>query len=229
MSTDIIAQLLAGTFADPDGAGAVKVETRSLVIAPSLDGSEKDLLQSLGFDRRIAVVSDDTTHAILGERIECAAAGAFDVKSIVLPGMPHPDDETVGVLRSETAQVDALVAVGSGTLNDLCKYASALDGKPYAVFATAPSMNGYTSLNAAITEHGHKKSLPAQAPVGAFFDLSILSAAPPRMIRSGLGDGLCRPTSQADWLLAHILFDQPYRDTSLRAARAGRSNASRQC
>jgi len=211
MSADIIEQLLAGTFADPDGAGPVKVETRSLVIAPSLDGSEKDLLQSLGFGRRVAVVSDDTTHAILGERIERAAAGAFDVKSIVLPGMPHPDDETVGVLRRETVEVDALIAVGSGTLNDLCKYASALDRKPYAVFGTAPSMNGYTSLNAAITEHGHKKSLPAQAPVGAFFDLSILSAAPARMIRSGLGDGLCRPTSQADWLLAHILFDQPYR------------------
>ena len=211
MSEDIIDQLLAGTFEDPDGAGPVTVETRSLVIAPSLQARRRSWLQALGFGRRLAVVSDDTTHAILGERIERAAAGAFDVKSIVLPGMPHPDDETVGVLRRATAQADALIAVGSGTLNDLCKYASALDDKPYAVFGTAPSMNGYTSLNAAITEHGHKKSLPAQAPVGAFFDLSILSAAPARMIRSGLGDGLCRPTSQADWLLAHILFDQPYR------------------
>ena len=128
-------------------------------------------MQALGFGRRLAVVSDATTHAILGERIERAADGAFDVNSIVLPGMPHPDDETVGVLRRATARADALIAVGSGTLNDLCKYASALDGKPYAVFGTAPSMNGYTSLNAAITEHGHKKSLPAQAPLGAFFDL----------------------------------------------------------
>ena len=34
--------------------------------------------------------------------------------------------------------VDALIAIGSGTINDLCKYASAQDGKPYAVFATAP-------------------------------------------------------------------------------------------
>ena len=57
---------------------------------------------------------------------------------------------------------DALVAVGSGTINDLCKYAAAQDGKPYAVFATAPSMNGYTSKNAAITVDGHKKSLPAR-------------------------------------------------------------------
>jgi glycerol-1-phosphate dehydrogenase [NAD(P)+] len=211
MSADIIDRLLAGTFRDPDGKEAVVVDTRSLVIASSLAGSEKALLQSLGFGRHLAVVSDSTTHAILGERIERAAEVSFQVTSIVLPGMPHPDDQTVALLRKETARADALIAVGSGTLNDLCKYSSALDGKPYAVFATAPSMNGYTSLNAAITEHGHKKSLPAHAPVGAFFDLSILSAAPARMIRSGLGDGLCRPTSQADWLLAHILFDQPYR------------------
>ena len=59
---------------------------------------------------------------------------------------------------------DALVAVGSGTINDLCKYAAAKDGKPYVVFATAPSMNGYTSMNAAITVDGHKKTLPAATP-----------------------------------------------------------------
>jgi glycerol-1-phosphate dehydrogenase [NAD(P)+] len=211
LTKDPLEQLLAGSFDDPDGGGPTGVATRSLVIAPLLAGSEKELVQSLGFGRSLAVVSDSLTHEILGARVERALAGAFDVTSIVLPGMPHPDDATVAVLRKATAQADALIAIGSGTLNDLCKVTSATDGKPYAVFATAPSMNGYTSLNAAITEHGHKKSLPAQAPAGAFFDLSILSAAPARMIRSGLGDGLCRPTSQADWLLAHLLLDQPYR------------------
>lgn len=212
MQDDPLDQLLAGSFPDPDGGGAVGVATRHLVIAPSLAGSERALIDTLGFGKRLAVVSDSTTHAILGERIERAAGGGYQVTSVVLPGAPHPDDETVAVLRQETALCDALIAVGSGTLNDLCKYAGALDGKPYAVFATAPSMNGYVSLSAAITEQGHKKSLPAQAPEGAFFDLSILSAAPARMIRSGLGDSLCRATAQADWLLAHILLDQPYRE-----------------
>ena len=77
------------------------------------------------------------------------------------------------------------------------------DGKRYAVFATAPSMNGYTSQNAAITVDGHKMSLPAVSPAGVFIDLAVLSAAPARMIRAGLGDSLCRPTAQADWLLSH--------------------------
>ena len=114
-------------------------------------------------------------------------------------------------LRRACGSADALVAVGSGTINDLCKFAAAKDGKPYVVFATAPSMNGYTSMNAAITVHGHKKTLPAATPLAVFMDLTILAAAPARMIRAGLGDSLCRPTAQVDWLLSHHLLGTPYR------------------
>jgi glycerol-1-phosphate dehydrogenase [NAD(P)+] len=212
LQNDKITQLLNGTYQDPDGLGRQRVTTRSLVTASSLAGMERDLVKALDFDKHIAIVSDKTTHAVMGKRLEQALASAHQVQSIVLPEAPHPDDETVAKIRAATGSAAALIAVGSGTINDLCKYASAQDNKPYAVFATAPSMNGYTSLNAAITEHGHKKSLPAQAPRGAFFDLAVLAAAPARLIRSGLGDSLCRATSQADWLLAHLLLDQPYRE-----------------
>ncbi|CAN5170387.1 sn-glycerol-1-phosphate dehydrogenase [soil metagenome] len=211
-TTDKIAELLAGTYDDPDGLGKQGVLTKSVAIERSLAGMELDLVKALDLGRRIAVVSDTATHSVLGERVERALRGTFEIESIILPGSPHPDDTTAAQLRKQTAGADALVAIGSGTINDLCKFASANDGKPYAVFATAPSMNGYTSVNAAITEHGHKKSLPAQAPRGAFFDLTILAAAPARLIRSGLGDSLCRSTSQADWLLAHLLLDHPYRE-----------------
>jgi glycerol-1-phosphate dehydrogenase [NAD(P)+] len=82
---------------------------------------------------------------------------------------------------------------------------------PYAVFGTAPSMNGYTSVSAAITVEGHKKSLPATAAAGVFLDLETLSAAPARLIQAGFGDSVCRSTAQTDWLMAHLLLDQPYR------------------
>ncbi len=120
--------------------------------------------------------------------------------------------ETVADIRRESAACDALIAVGSGAINDLCKYAAAQDGKPYAVFATGPSMNGFTSANAAITVDGHKQSLPAAAPRGVFLDLEVLSRAPPRLIRAGFCDSICRSTAQADWLLAHLLIDRPYRE-----------------
>jgi len=211
MVQDVIDRLVAGTYADPDGGDPLRVETRAVAIEKSLAGMEADVVRPLSLGRRLAVVSDPTTHTILGERVERALLGLGEVSSIVLPEHPHADDATVERVRAATASADALVAVGSGTINDLCKYASARDRKPYVVFGTAPSMNGYTSLNAAITVRGHKKSLPAQAPAGAFLDLSILASAPVRMIRSGLGDSLCRATAQADWLLSHLLFELPYR------------------
>jgi glycerol-1-phosphate dehydrogenase [NAD(P)+] len=207
MSQALMERLMAGRLPDPDGPGTLAVPTRKVVIAPSLAGQEAALLADLDLGSRLVVVSDPTTRAVLGRRV----AAVLDASELVLDVVPRADAETVDRIRSATADADALIAVGSGTINDLSKYAAFLDHKPYAVFGTAPSMNGYTSVNAAITEHGHKKSLPAAAPQGVFLDLAILAAAPPRMIRAGLGDSLCRPTAQADWLLAHLLLGQPYR------------------
>lgn len=211
MAQDIIDRLIAGTCPDPDGGPPLRVATRAVAIARSLAGTEADLVRPLSLGRHLAVVSDPTTHAILGARVERALKSLGEVTSIILPEHPHADSETVERVRSAAASADALIAVGSGTINDICKYAGACDRKPYVVFGTAPSMNGFTSMNAAITVSGHKKSLPAQAPLGAFLDLSILTAAPVRMIRSGLGDSLCRSTAQADWLLSHLLLGLPYR------------------
>jgi glycerol-1-phosphate dehydrogenase [NAD(P)+] len=216
MSQQLLDQLLAGRLPDPDGPGLLSVPVRAVEIAPSLAGREASLVEGLNLEGPLAVICDATTRKLLGARVGAALGGRGRVAEIVLPGVPVPDMGTVELVRAQTKHAGALVAVGSGTINDLCKYASFLDGKPYVVFGTAPSMNGYTSVSAAITDHGHKKSLPAHVPLGVFLELEILSHAPLRMIRSGLGDSVCRPTAQADWLLAHLLFDRPYRTAPFR-------------
>jgi len=172
-----------------------------------------ELLREAGIEgQRLAVVSDPETQRVLGARVEVALAGHARIDRIMLPSNPHPDDTAVERVRGAAAQAEALVAIGSGTINDIVKMAAFQLGKPYAVFGTAPSMNGYTSPTAAITVHGHKKSLPAAAALGVFLDTGVLAAAPARMIRAGLGDSLCRCTAQADWLLAHHLRGEPYRE-----------------
>lgn len=211
MTQDTLDCLMAGQFDDPDGGPALDPLTAAVTIADSLAGREAELVAQAGLGGRLAVVCDDNTHRVLAARVVDALAAIAHVSEVRLPGRPHADGETVAQLRRETAACDALIAVGSGSINDICKYAAALDSKPYAVFATAPSMNGYASVNAAITVDGHKKSIQAAAPAGVFMDLEVLAAAPPRMIRSGLGDSLCRSTAQADWLLAHMLLGDAYR------------------
>ena len=206
-----IEALLRGAWIDPDSGAATGVAIDAIAIEPSLAGQEAERVAALRLGGRLAVVSDAVTHDVLGARIERALRGIAHVDSVVLPAHPHAELPTVQAVRAGSAGADALIAVGSGTINDLVKFAAAQDGKPYAVFATAPSMNGYTSANAAITVNGHKKTLPATLARGVYVDLAIFAAAPPRMIRAGLGDSLCRPTAQVDWLLSHHALGSPYR------------------
>jgi glycerol-1-phosphate dehydrogenase [NAD(P)+] len=212
MSDGTIQRLLEGRYPDPDGGGILRVPTRAVVIEDSLAGDEAELVARLGLGRAFAVVSDSVTHGVLGARVERALGALGPVTSLVLPGRPHADETTAALVGHETPHVDALVAVGSGTITDLTKYAAARAGKPCVAFGTAPSMNGYTSPSAAITVDGLKKSVPAVAPAGVFLDLTVLAAAPARLVRAGLGDSLCRSTAQADWLLAHLLRGEPYRE-----------------
>jgi glycerol-1-phosphate dehydrogenase [NAD(P)+] len=210
---DPIALLLAGQYPDPETGELLAAESRAVVIEDSLAGSEAELIAALGVGKHVAVVSDRNTHDVLGARIERALAAQFAVQSIVLDGSPRADDETVArLLAALESPTDLVVAVGSGTLNDLTKMVAFRHGCPQAVFATAPSMNGYTSLSASITSDGIKRSFRTRTPLGVFFDLRVLAAAPPRLIRAGLGDSACRPTAQADWLLSHLLLDRPYRE-----------------
>jgi glycerol-1-phosphate dehydrogenase [NAD(P)+] len=210
---DPIALLLAGQYPDPETGALLAAESRAVVIEDSLAGSEADLVSALGTGRTVAVVSDRNTHAVLGGRIEAALASRFTVQSLVLDAEPHADDATVERMVALLGPAtDLIVAVGSGTLNDLTKMVAFRRGCPQAIFATAPSMNGYTSLSASITTGGVKRSFRTRTPLGVYFDLRVLAAAPARLIRAGLGDSACRATAQADWLLSHLLLDRPYRE-----------------
>jgi glycerol-1-phosphate dehydrogenase [NAD(P)+] len=210
---DPLAALLAGRFPDPATGELLGTSVRSVVIADSLQDREAELVAELQFGPRLAVIGDDDTFAALGDRVVRALTARFTVQRISLGRRPHADQPTLERLLAAVDQrTDAVVAVGTGTLNDLAKLIAKARACPQVVFATAPSMNGFTSVSASILQDGLKRSIRAEAPVGVFFDLSVLAAAPPRLIRAGLGDSLCRGTAQADWLLAHLLLDKPYRE-----------------
>jgi glycerol-1-phosphate dehydrogenase [NAD(P)+] len=216
MSAATIERLIAGTLPDPDSAGALAVRTRRVVIAEGLADRAGDLLVELGLPGPVALVADPATHGAMGARVATAVEQRLPVAEVVFAASPKPDEAAVAEVLERAAGAASLVAVGSGTINDVTKYAAARSGRRYAVFGTALSMNGYTSENAAITVDGHKKSLAAAPAEGVFLDLDVLAAAPVRLTRAGLGDSICRPTAQADWLLAHVLLGSPYRTAPFR-------------
>lgn len=213
--TALIDDMVAGRWINPETGKPGPVPYKSVVIAETLEGREADLVTSVGIKGRIAVICDQNTRDVMGVRVAKALQAAHNsgisgVETIVLDH-PHADEADLAALSEKTRHVDALVAVGSGTINDLCKYVTATDGRSYCVFGTAPSMNGYTSTTASITlANGLKVSKPAHAPLGVFIDLKVNAAVPTYLVASGFGDCLVRSVAQFDWWLSHRMLDTFY-------------------
>lgn len=159
--------------------------------------------------KKLLITCDDITWEAAGAAVQ-AQLGAANVTIHSFGKRIRSELSIAEELAEKAKGFDALLAVGSGTVNDLTKYSAAKANKPYAVVATACSMNGYTSANASLEVEEAKKSFAAKPPVFVIGDTDILANAPKRLTRAGLGDTLCRTTVEADMLLSHHLFDTPY-------------------
>ena len=208
---ELISDVVAGKWKAPETGKAATVPFEVIRIEEDLDGGEADLVAPLKLGKRIAVVSDVNTHEAMGRRVAKHLKGLGTIDELVLPGNTHCDEPTIAMVQEKTRHADALVAVGSGALSDTCKYATFKDGRKYATFGTAASMNGYAASTASVTlANGYKTSLPAHAPRGIFLDLKVSAAAPHWLSAAGLGDSLCRPTAQVEWWASHRLFGTFY-------------------
>ena len=207
----LIDDFVEGRWYDPETGQSAKVPFETIRIEEDLDGGEADMLAPLKLGKRLAVVSDVNTHEAMGKRVVKHLKPLGMIEEIVLPGSIDCDETAIALVQDKTRHCDAIVAVGSGALSDTCKYATFKDGRKYATFGTAASMNGYAASTASVTlSSGYKTSLPAHAPRGIFLDLKVSAAAPHWLSAAGLGDSLCRPTAQVDWWASHRLFGTFY-------------------
>jgi len=163
-------------------------------------------------DGELAMVVDSNTYAALGRGVQ-QAFGGQTLRLIHLGDRVDATLERSQYIQQQLKHCAGAIAVGSGTINDLTKHATFMLGLPYVVFPTAPSMNGYVSPGASLIEGRSKHSVAAQQPLAALCDMQTLCAAPPRMLRAGLGDMLCRSTVQADMVLSHHLLGTAYDET----------------
>lgn len=210
----ILNELAAGRWYHPVTGERVTIPISEIAIRDTLDGAEPRLMALAGFTgKKLAVVSDRFTHDALAARIisNLEAAG-FTVDDVVWRN-PHCSDAGAEELRALTRDAEAVIAVGSGTINDSVKYATFQDGKPFATFPTSP-MTAHFTGTASVSFGGFKKSLTTHDPKGVFVDLEVLRGCPKRLTWSAYADVVCRTTAQVDWLLSHRLLGTPYRDTA---------------
>lgn len=162
---------------------------------------------------RFLLVSDQNTHAALGQQVEAILREHdWDVRTVVLEGAEVIADERriLEVLFHANGEERTYVAAGSGTITDITRYASHCARNAFISLPTAPSVDAYASAGAALVMRGFKQTVPGQAPAAIFADLQTLCHAPRDMIAAGFGDVLGKYISLADWQLGRLLLGEPY-------------------
>ncbi len=163
-----------------------------------------------GLGTNLMLVCDDNTWEAIGQAISVKFANFFNFQPYSLGQNVHATLAAAEELAQASADYDGFLAVGSGTVNDVTKYAATIANKPYICVATAASMNGYSSASASLIAHGFKHSYAARPPRAVIADLTVIAAAPKRLVRAGLGDTLCRSSVEVDMRMAHLLFGTHY-------------------
>lgn len=168
------------------------------------------------------LVADPITYSILGRSVETTllAAGRKGILTI-LEGFPlvAGGDAILQVLAAADPLADVFVAVGSGTVTDIVRFASRSLGRPFISVPTAPSVDAYTSPTSPLVVADLKQSFPGQVPLAVFAHLHTLCAAPAEMISAGFGDMLAKYTALADWKLGSLLWDEPFDEAIAGRAR----------
>ena len=104
---------------------------------------------------------------------------------------------------------DYVLAVGSGSINDMTKSVATILGIPCGVFATAASMDGYCSKGAALMYGGEKRTDVVKSPEDVLIDSVIIKNAPKIMTAAGFGDIIGKYTCLTDWKLSNIINGEP--------------------
>ena len=154
--------------------------------------------------RRILLVADENTYATCGVWVKAALGSKLEAEH-VFPGdqLLVPDEKAIEAIQAKlTANTELILGIGSGVIQDLCKYVSFEAGLPYHIIATAPSMDGYASKGAAMILGNMKVTVNAHVPEVILADLDVLKDAPMALIQSGYGDILGKFSCLNDWKLS---------------------------
>ncbi len=165
--------------------------------------------------KQILLVSDDNTNAVCGDNVR-RLLGEKLATSLVLhaDGVVVPDEACLAHIEAHMEEnTDLILGIGSGVINDLCKDISFRHDLPYGIVATAPSMDGYASVGAALILEGMKVTRNARPPMAIVADTAVLKTAPMEMLQAGYGDIIGKYSCLNDWKLSTAIYGEYFCQT----------------
>ena len=161
----------------------------------------------------ILIVADENTFGAAGDKTISALQGK-QIKKVIFTGKKVlvPDEKAIATVTESLDGTDLIVGIGSGVIQDLCKYVSHFNNIPYMIVATAPSMDGYASDGAAMITGGMKVTYKAGLPRAIIADTEVLCNAPIEMLKAGYGDIIGKFSALNDWKLSCCINNEYFCD-----------------
>lgn len=173
-------------------------------------------LRALGV-KKPYVVMGENGFRVAGEIIlEMLDAEHIPYHKLIIPSEPRilPNEQfTERIEQGYDTSCDFVLGVGSGVINDLCKFFAFRHSLRTGIAATAPSMDGYASNSSAMELEGIKTTVYTVCPSLILCDTEIMRNAPYDMLRSGFGDMAAKIISVADWRISHLVTGEYYCDS----------------
>ncbi|MBE6690603.1 MAG: sn-glycerol-1-phosphate dehydrogenase [Ruminococcaceae bacterium] len=168
------------------------------------------LLREAGFGDRLLLVADDNTLRAAEGILPSLERSGFAVKKLIYQNLLYARDEQVREVESLCDDVDGILSVGTGSLNDICRVAAKTKAKPFCIFATAPSMDGFAADLAPIVANNFKSSWSGAQPCLILADTRILAKAPTELKAAGFGDMIAKYLGIFDWRVSQLLTGEHY-------------------
>lgn len=186
--------------------------TKVVDISSGLVHRAGKVLAEAGFPKKVLLVADENTLGASAGLLESLNAEGFELKKLIFKDMKYARVETVREVEGLTHDVDAILAVGTGSIGDICRVSSFETKKRFAIFATAPSMDGFASDSAPIIENNFKNSWYVEQPEIILADTKILAASPVELKAAGFGDIIAKYIGIVDWKISNVLTGEYYCD-----------------
>ncbi len=170
------------------------------------NGAARHLTTLCADFNKILIVADENTYGVAGKITENALSKK-SIEKVIFTGKEVliPNEDAINAVNEKINGTDLIVGIGSGVIQDLCKYTSHFAKIPYIIVATAPSMDGYASSGAAMILKGMKETVSAGLPLAIVADTEVLKNAPMDMIKAGYGDIIGKYSALNDWELSHLV------------------------
>lgn len=167
-----------------------------------------EILKKGAFPKKIYIVTDENAMRVSEGILESLAD--FDYKLKVYPDMRYAYMSDSKDIMEAAKDFDGILSIGTGSVNDICRYAAAQTNKAFAIFATAPSMDGFASDSAPLIDNNFKISYACRQPSIVIADTEILAASPTELKAAGYGDILGKYVGIVDWKVANYTVGEYY-------------------